>query len=114
MATFTFDTPALFGPPAASGFRQKRLLCWLRDRLAPRGVAAFGPVADASGWLLAVNAEDGLVTIRLGRERGGKTCAVIVDKLGEADAEYEDTVAACEDALGGGRGRALVGCDLSA
>jgi len=95
MAAFTFDAPTLFG--ASPGSRHKRLLCWLRDRLAPRGVDAFGPLTDASGWLLAVNAEDGLVTIRLGR--GGE---VIVGKLGEADAEYEDTIAAFEDLLSGG------------
>ena len=51
--------------------------------------------------LLAVNAEDGLVTIRLARDTG-KTCAVIVGMLGEAEAEYEDTVAAFEDLLSGG------------
>ena len=109
MAAFTLDAPALFG--ASPGSRQKRLLCWLRDRLAPLGVDAFGPLVDASGWLLAVNAEDGLVTIRLAL---GKGCTVIVGKLGEADAEYEDTVAAVEDALGGGRAAARVVCDLSA
>ena len=111
MATFTFDAPALFGASPSSP--QKRLLCWLRDRLAPRGVDAFGPLTDVSGLLLAVNAEDGLVTIRLARDTG-KTCAVIVGKLGEAEAEYEDTVAAIEDALGGGCAVARVACDLIA
>jgi hypothetical protein len=111
MAAFTFDAPALIG--AFPGSRQKRLLCWLRDRLAPRGVDAFGPLTDASGWLLAVNAEDGLVTIRLARD-GGRTCTVIVGKLGEADAEYDDTVAAFQDLLVSGRAVARVACDLGA
>jgi hypothetical protein len=111
MASFTFDPPFLLGASAVS--RRKRLLCWLRDRLAPRGVDAFGPLTDSSGWLLAVNAEDGLVTIRLARDDGG-ACTVIVGKLGEADAEYEDTIAACEDALGGARAVASLACDFTA
>jgi hypothetical protein len=106
MAIFTFEAPALLDRPSALGAlrsyaRQRRLLCWLRDRLAARGVETFGPVADDSGWRLAVNAESGFVSIRLGGGYGGR-CTVVVDQLGEADAEYEDTVAAFEDALGDG------------
>ena len=99
MATFTFDAPALFGASRSSGTGRKRLMYWLRDRLAARGVESFGPVADAFGWMLAVNAEDGLVSIRCAG-RSGKPVTVVVEQLGEADAEYEDTVAAFEDALG--------------
>ena len=114
MATYTFDSPVLIGASLASGVRQKRLLCWLRDRLAPRGVDAFGPLTDAAGWLLAVNAEDGFVTIRLASDGGGRACTVIVGQLGEAAAEYEDTVAAFEDALSGRRAVAPAKCDLCA
>jgi hypothetical protein len=95
MASFTFDAPALLGASPAS---PKRLLCWLRDRLVPRGVDAYGPLTDASGWLLAVNAEDGFVTILIARGGGGAFIAVVA-QLGEAEAEYADTVAAFEDAL---------------
>src|SRR5579875_4069747 len=105
MASLTFDAPTLFAPgaaprgPAVGAARQKRLLRWLRDRLATHGVDAFGPMADERGWRLAVHAEDGFVTIRLDRNGGGgRTLTALVDKLGEADAEYEDTLAALESA----------------
>jgi hypothetical protein len=115
MATFTFDAPMLFDSAPSFRAGQKRLMCWLRDRLASRGVDAFGPVADPAGWRLAVNAEDGFVTIVLDRDGGGgKPFTVVVDKLGEADAEYDDTVAAFEDALSGARAGAQFECDLSA
>jgi hypothetical protein len=95
MASFAFDAPLFAQAPAYS--RRKRLFCWLRDRLAVRGVTAFGPVADATGWRLIVNAEDGFVTVRLAEE--GPRCRAFVESSGEAQAEYEDTVAALEDAL---------------
>ncbi len=98
MARFTFESPGCF---AAPGGRRKRLMIWLRDRLAVRGVAAVGPLPGDFGAGLTVNAEDGFVSIRLGPQGGGGRCVtVIVERIGEADAEYEDTLAACEDALG--------------
>ncbi len=121
MARFSFEAPDLFAPGAAlSGLRspevrQRRLMRWLRDRLAAQGVDAFGPVADAEGWRLAVNAEDGFVSIRLAPHGGGdRPFTVIVDLSGEADDEYDDTVAACEHALSGRGDVALVVCDLTA
>lgn len=100
MASFTFEAPA--------GFAGRRLMIWLRDRLAVRGVAA-GPLAGDFSAGLTVNAEDGFVSIRLGRKDGGRIVTVIVERVGEADAEYEDTVFACEDALA-----ATLAWDLSA
>jgi hypothetical protein len=97
MARFTFETPAWL---AASGGRRARVMIWLRDRLAVRGVTAVGPLAGDFGAGLMVNAEDGFVSIRLGpRGDVGRRLTVIVERTGEADAEYEDTLAACEDAL---------------
>jgi len=113
MATFIFDAPALFDAEALTPFaRQKRVMGWLRDRLAARGVVAFGPAAEASGWSLAVNAEDGFVAILLDRTGGGdRPFTVKVDRFGGAEPEYEDTVAAFEDALSGSDAVDLVGCD---
>ncbi len=97
MAEFTFETP---GWLAACGGRRARLMIWLRDRLAVRGVTAVGPLAGDFRTGLTVIAEDGFVSIRLGPQAGGgRRLTVIVERIGEADAEYEDTLAACEDAL---------------
>ena len=95
MAVFVFDPPC---PAGASLLAQRKLtLRWLRDRLAARGVEAVGPAADLSGWRLAVRGEDGFVTLRLAAQ--GPRLRLIVEREGEAEAEYEEAVAACEDAL---------------
>ena len=90
MACFTFQPPA--------GLAGRRLMVWLRDRLAVRGVAAMGPMAGA-GAGLRVNGEDGFVSLRLAGEDEGRQASVIVERIGEAEAEYEDTVFACQDVL---------------
>jgi hypothetical protein len=95
VAIFPFDAPKL-GPCAFAP--RRRLLDWLKGRLAARGVEAVGPLPNGADWRLAVNAEAGGVTIRLGRPAGGR-CALIVEKYGDADLEYEDALAACADAL---------------
>ena len=95
MAIFTFDPPALAG--ASPLARRKSLLGWLRGRLAARGVEALGPAADAGGWRLTVPGDEGFVTLRLAAE--GERMRLSVQSQGEAEAEYEETVAACEDAL---------------
>ena len=85
-----------FLPPA--GLAGRRLAIWLRDRLAVRGVAAVGPMAGDFSAALKVNAQDGFVSIRLLPPRAG-IATLDVERFGEAEAEYEDALFACEDAL---------------
>lgn len=89
MTRFRFEPP----PHLCVHANDRRLLGWLRDRLAARGVEAIGP----RGRRLAIAAEDGLVSI--GVEREGGSLALIVTRHGDAEPEYEETVAACDDAL---------------
>ena len=99
MARFVIDGLQVSVAADSPLARRKRLLRWLRDRLAARGVEAQGPTPDVAGWRLAVAAEAGLIAIRFAP---GHPLALVVETLGEADCEYEETVAACEDALRAG------------
>jgi hypothetical protein len=118
MPMFWFQAPGLDDPQAApldgADARPKRIAHWLGDQLRARGVAAMGPHADADGWNLSVDGEDGFVFATLRAKEGAEaTFGLYLTSL-DAEPEAERAAHALAAILGASEGVSLLGIDHAA